>query len=273
MKKLIITSVAILALLLSLPTQAQDFFGTVTYETKLSIPDFDIPEDQAQKIPEDMQALIKEQLEAVGQNTYILNFNKTESLYEKKETPKSVDLNSSIIIQTEGGEQVNYTNLKEGISIAQVDLYDKLFLITDSVNNYKWKITQETKKIGDYAAYKATYILKGEEAKTACNQTPKDREITAWYTPQIPVQFGPANYGGLPGLILELNDGAQTILCSQIVLNPKKRPEIKAPKKGKKVTAKEFEKISEQKMKEIQEDMKRKYPNGNGSFQIEVIGN
>ena len=36
--------------------------------------------------------------------------------------------------------------------------------------------------------------------------------ITAWYTPQIPVSHGPAEYGGLPGLILEL---ITAMVCAQ----------------------------------------------------------
>jgi GLPGLI family protein len=51
-------------------------------------------------------------------------------------------------------------------------------------------------------------------------EMPKDVTITAWYTPEIPVNQGPENYWGLPGLILEINDGKTVILCSKIVLNP-----------------------------------------------------
>jgi GLPGLI family protein len=54
-------------------------------------------------------------------------------------------------------------------------------------------------------------------------EMPKDVTITAWYTPEIPVNQGPENYWGLPGLILEINDGKTVILCSKIVLNPKEK--------------------------------------------------
>jgi GLPGLI family protein len=37
-------------------------------------------------------------------------------------------------------------------------------------------------------------------------EIPKDVTITAWYT-EIQVNQGPENYWGLPGLILEINDG------------------------------------------------------------------
>ncbi|MDA9338492.1 GLPGLI family protein, partial [Flavobacteriaceae bacterium] len=77
------------------------------------------------------------------------------------------------------------------------------------------------------------------------------RTIVAWYTPDVPVSNGPSNYGGLPGLILEVNDGNETIMCSEIVLNPKEVKEIKEPIKGKIVTRKKFAEISLEKTKEM----------------------
>jgi GLPGLI family protein len=50
--------------------------------------------------------------------------------------------------------------------------------------------------------------------------------------PEIPVSQGPEGYWGLPGLILEVNDGKTVLLCSKVVLNPKVKAEIKAPSKG-----------------------------------------
>ena len=84
-------------------------------------------------------------------------------------------------------------------------------------------------------------------------EMPKEVIVTAWYTMDIPVSHGPENYWGLPGLILEVNDGTTTILCSKIVLNPKEKKEIKAPKNGKVVTQAEFDKIMKEKMEEMRE--------------------
>ena len=79
----------------------------------------------------------------------------------------------------------------------------------------------------------------------------KKRTIVAWYTPDVPVSNGPNNYGGLPGLILEVNDGDLTIVCSEIILNPKEIKEINEPTKGKIVTRKKFGEIAEEKTKEM----------------------
>ena len=84
-------------------------------------------------------------------------------------------------------------------------------------------------------------------------EMPKEIVITAWYSPEIPVNQGPENYWGLPGLILEVNDGKTSILCSKIVLNSKDKVEIKAPTKGKQVTQKEYDEIVKNKMEEMKE--------------------
>ena len=80
---------------------------------------------------------------------------------------------------------------------------------------------------------------------------PKEITITAWYTMDIPVNQGPEGYWGLPGLILEVNDGKTTILCSKIVLNPKDKAEIKAPNNGKVISQKDYDETIIKKMEEI----------------------
>ena len=78
----------------------------------------------------------------------------------------------------------------------------------------------------------------------------EDRLVTAWYTPDIPVSHGPAEYWGLPGLILEVNDGSMILLCSKLMLNPEKKFEVKPPKKGERVTRAEFDAIKKKKQGE-----------------------
>ena len=75
--------------------------------------------------------------------------------------------------------------------------------------------------------------------------------IEAWYTPQIPIAQGPAEYGGLPGLILEVSAGNTTLLCSEIVLNPKENITISAPEKGENITKNEYTSNIRKKMVEM----------------------
>jgi len=76
---------------------------------------------------------------------------------------------------------------------------------------------------------------------------PKFRTITAWYTPQIPVNQGPKEYWGLPGLILEVSFDKTMLLATKIILNPKDKKPLKTPDKGKVVTQAEYDKNSSKK--------------------------
>lgn len=86
---------------------------------------------------------------------------------------------------------------------------------------YDWAITNETKEINGYTCYKATTLRYGDggvmDAKYAIN---------AWFTPKIPVPYGPNGYGKLPGLILELQTYMSTVFVKTIDLNLKKDPKI-----------------------------------------------
>ena len=80
----------------------------------------------------------------------------------------------------------------------------------------------------------------------------------AWYTLQIPLRHGPAEYWGLPGLILEVSAGNTTMLCSQIELNPKEKVEIEAPDKGKIITKIEYQSTLKGKMLEMRNNRGRR---------------
>ncbi len=74
---------------------------------------------------------------------------------------------------------------------------EKTSIVSEWKNDMKWKITNETKKIGEYTVQKAEsdYLLK---------YFPSYGKIIAWFTYEIPVEIGPENYKGLPGLIMEI---------------------------------------------------------------------
>ena len=84
-------------------------------------------------------------------------------------------------------------------------------------------------------------------------EVPKTIEVTAWYTPQIPVNQGPGEFWGLPGLILEVNSDRTTILCSKIVINPQDKITIEAPKKGKVISREDYNATVKQKMEEMRD--------------------
>lgn len=64
-----------------------------------------------------------------------------------------------------------------------------------------WKISDETKNIGNFKAQKATANFGG-------------RHWEAWFSTELPFSEGPYKFRGLPGLILELKDSNENYLFS-----------------------------------------------------------
>ena len=102
-------------------------------------------------------------------------------------------------------------NLQDKVSINETEMMGKFFLVTDPIENMSWKMTGESKKIGQYTCYKATYEKEvtervfsfGSQNQNQNNMQTKTVEVSAWFTPEIPISNGPGLYQGLPGLILE----------------------------------------------------------------------
>ena len=113
--------------------------------------------------------------------------------------------------------------------------YEKDGFVVKKPNNVKWETTAETKKIDNYTCYKAIYKEKiinrlGEE---------KIREIVAWFTPDLPYSYGPLEFNGLPGLILELEKLGCKLVAKSIVIDKNKTIEIEKPK-GKTINEEEY---------------------------------
>ena len=112
--------------------------------------------------------------------------------------------------------------------------------ISIKLNNVlNWNISSETKSVGEYTCYKATLIKEFYN-----NKGLRKKEIIAWFCPELPYQFGPLDYNGLPGLILELHDNKIIYLAKTIELSTKNIT-INKPT-GKKITEKDYnEKLKE----------------------------
>lgn len=240
-------------------TNAQDFQGIATYKSHTKV---DVKLDSTQ-MGGDMHAKMLEMLKKQFEKTYKLTFNQEESVYKEEEKLESPQPQGMVMVMVDtGGSDVLYKNTKENRYTSQNESFSKIFLIQDELKKIDWVLGSETKNIGDYTCFKATFKREVEVVESGIsinsdkefdeNVTVEEREVVAWYTPQIPVSNGPGNYHGLPGLILEVNDGNQTLMCSKIVLNPEDKVKISEPTKGKKVSQEKYDEIMDKKMKEMQ---------------------
>lgn len=280
----------ILLLFFSFTINAQNISGQAYYESKTTV-DLDAFGGN-REMTEEMKKMIAERMKSMLEKTYILTFNKDESIYKEQEKLDAAPMNPGFkMMMSSYTPGAQYKNLKTGQIVEENEFFGKQFLVTDSIKDLDWQITKESKTIGQYIAFKATAMKKvdpndysmarpkkkdeRENAETKNDtaqpqdpmdmiEIPEEIEVTAWFTPQIPVSNGPGEYAGLPGLILELNVYRTTLLCSKIVMNPKEAEKIEPPKKGKEVTREEYIKIVKEKTDEIRENFRGRGGNGGG---------
>lgn len=255
---------------------AQNIKGIATYKTDRKV---ELKMDST-KMDSDMQAQMAAMLRKQFQKEFTLQFNATESLYKENESlaAPAPATSGGMSIVVSGGSDLLYRNTKEQTFVNETEIMGKGFLIEDTAEKPDWKMEKETKNIGNYTCFKATFTREVTEqtfnsANDSLVEVKKDRVTTAWYTLDIPVQHGPAEHWGLPGLILEISEGDLSILCSKIVINPEKELAIVAPKKGKKVNQEEYDEIQRKKSEEMMEQFHGGNRRGDGnSVQIRIGG-
>lgn len=306
--------------LASITFAQDDFQGEATYMSKTTV---DMDGWGGKEMSPERKKMIMERMKNMFEKTFILTFNKSESMYVEDEKLDSPGGGRGMMRSMGMSAGTQYKNMKDGVLLEDKDFMGKQFLITDNLEKLEWKMTGETKQIGKYMCMKAVAMkpvdktdwtkmrrrgrdndkkkdsakvkAKGDRTVSAFGkddakkdklelssvefkkgkakdssavasteketttitmddiEIPKEEEVVAWYTMQIPVNNGPGDFWGLPGLILEINSGRTTILCSKIVMNPTEKKEIKKPTKGEEVTRAEYTEIVTKKMAEMRE--------------------
>lgn len=106
-----------------------------------------------------------------------------------------------------GGLGVQYRNLFTNEKYYQQEYFGEFYLVKKQIIDDEWVVTKETKDLQGYTCYKAIYYQPTMRGK---------QKVTAWFTPQISVPFGPSGFDGLPGLILQVQYGKNIITATKI---------------------------------------------------------
>ena len=283
MKNVLLKTISVITLLITSSITAQDFQGKVVYESKTTL-DIDFA---ASGMPADRVKQIKERMKSNLEKTFELTFDKTASIYKEEAKLDQVGAGGrgGFRFGSFGGVNGNfYKNIQTKQLAKESEFSGKKFLIKGELKTYEWKMEQETKMIGQNLCFKATTVIEvpvKEEFRFGRRPNREEEEeqekkreenkqvmelitVTAWYTLDIPVSNGPGDYWGLPGLILEIDEGDTKILCTKIVINPKEKESIEEPSKGKVVTQEEYDTIIEEKTKEMRERMQNEREKSGG---------
>ncbi|QXP72994.1 GLPGLI family protein [Tenacibaculum sp. AHE15PA] len=231
-----LVSYILLLLSVNLFAQKKITKGEINYEVMMQIDEGKLREMSEKK---NESSYAKSQVVSIFKNqkksTYELIFNNFESIYRiKKEL--NISEGKLNLVRILAGKGTFYTNKKEMLIENQKNAFGELFLI--ELPKGDWVLTNEEKKIGKYKCYKAITERKGVNKRGEfVNKT------IAWYTPELPINFGPKDYYGLPGLILELKEGNVVYRATKISIMSKEKIKVEKPTKGKKITLNNYNKM------------------------------
>ena len=169
---------------------------------------------------------IKKQTPKYKTDIFELFFTDKQSLY--KPAPDGITESKMMMGNTPADRNIIFTDFETKKSIGEKKVYEKMYLVTDSVKQYQWKITEEFRKIAGFNCRRAETVIMDSVY------------VIAFYTDAILAEGGPEGFNGLPGMILgvvmpRLN---VTYFATRIDNYLPTEKEIAPPTKGEKVTYK-----------------------------------
>jgi GLPGLI family protein len=224
-------------LLITCSVTCQIKSGTISYGVT-------VIENKNSKLDELMLSMNANYLTITKEFEFTLTFNTKESFFQKMDKLYS-DEDASKMGILKIGFQGNI--LQKNDSIYKETSLERIgdFIVKKEILK-GWVISAETKFIDQYKCYKATNEIVVINPKGTFKHP-----VTAWFCPQIPFAYGPNGFGGLPGLILELQTKDAVFGTKKIILSNEVTPLKTKLKNYKIITELEIEKIIEKKHEEF----------------------
>lgn len=217
-------SITTLLILLHLVSFSQSFKGVIEYSAAIDsihVNQFIKDLEQKQEVPNHIKAEVIDMYRNAQPENYKLVFLNDESFFSHEGI---LNLDGKYTMGSKAGNSSFYSNKTKVVEYSFLGYIKK--------TPFKWNITAERKKIGGFNCLRATAKQKLYSRRGHYYDLP----VTAWFTADIPVSFGPQNYSGLPGLVMEVTTDKFTLKATKVNLNPTEDIKIKPPKESKIIT-------------------------------------
>ncbi|MEW5676705.1 GLPGLI family protein [Flavobacterium enshiense] len=224
-----------------------ELFTVVTY--KMVKADFNISEENTGR--KELKEMAEDMFKAYDKVECELLYNKEKSLFRKIDKIEmdgdkayrmaSVFVNGNFIRDNKKNEKIKQTKID-----------DVTYNVIYPSKEYDWELINESKKISGYTCYKAKTSY---DVVNRTKNTTTKVEVIAWYSPEIPCNYGPRGFDGLPGLVLEVQPNKTFYFhATNIAFNIKRKDaNFDRPLKGEYVTKQKCDSISNEQFRKREE--------------------
>lgn len=207
--------------------------GHIEYEKRVNQFSYYDKEDDEQPWVVEMKKVFPKMVT----ETYYLDFNENKSVFKLAKENTDVKYMWG---RKPSETDVTVKDVKNNQISLQRDIFEQTYLVKDSLQNYEWKISNETR------------LIAGFECKKAVTKICDSVYIVAFYTDEITVSSGPESFGGLPGMILGLAVPRLQVtwFATKVDLKEPSEAMLKPKQKGKAVNWEVYQKDLNKAMKD-----------------------
>lgn len=185
---------------------------------------------------------------------YDLLINNDESIFYQREQMDRDNMGIAGVAEiVGGGKGIYYFNKKGKKIIHAIENGGQKYLVSIDVSKYDWKVHRETKTIAGYLCYRATAEEEINIGLTlnskSSSPSPATRTLEVWFAPKLPSMFGPTEFVGLPGLVMQAQ--GMGVIFRVVSIESTENVCVEKPTNGKQVTEKEYGMKIEKGMKRI----------------------
>jgi GLPGLI family protein len=204
------------------------FRGKLTFERKMNVHK-QMDEMMKGNANSSMADNFKKQIPKYKVDIFEMIFTDKQSIY--KPAPDGISESKMMMGNIPADRNIVFNDYETMKSVAEKKVYEKVYLVSDSIKQYQWKITEEYRNIVGFNCRRAETIIMDSVY------------VIAFYTDGILAEGGPEGFNGLPGMILgvvipRLNTTYFATKLDNYVANEK---EIIPPTKGDKTSYKSLE--------------------------------
>jgi GLPGLI family protein len=219
----------LIILFTSFSTKAQTS-GYIEFKSKIVSQVIDTAKTKNDNVKQMMLNTVYKMKKQMPYATYELIFNDNKSVFKikkKMSVDNTIDYKDVAGFSDADGEF--FTESTKELRLRKIKAWNNYYIIRSSFS--QWELKNQEKKILGYRCFKAVSKKELDNGDSI--------EVIAWFAKDLPFNFGPKEFVGLPGLILEIEERGIKFYATKVNLS-NKNYNIKLPEVNKSISKKEF---------------------------------